>query len=83
MLHDALDGSYATTTMDSAIDLLSLLCIDYNLDPMKDILRHSDLTTEKAVPCPKGFFEEDDDPDDLWNTFKEWIRDRKKYYQGC
>ena len=86
LLHDKIDGSYSTATIDSAIDVLAILCLDNNLDPMTDLLRHSDLTNEKEIPCPKYFFEDDDDPDDLWCTFKEWVRDRVAYYEieiGC
>jgi N-acetylmuramoyl-L-alanine amidase len=80
LLHDRRDGSYETDTLESAIDLLALLCIEYKLEPTTDILRHSDLTNEKETPCPKGFFEDDDDPDDWYNTFKGWVRDKMSYY---
>jgi N-acetylmuramoyl-L-alanine amidase CwlA len=80
MLHDKADGTYETVTLESAIDLMALLCIDNNLEPTTDIFRHSDLTNEKEIPCPRYFFEDDDDPDDLWRTFLGWIRDRMTYY---
>lgn len=73
MLHDFETGGYGTKTIDTAVDLLAHLCIDNNLDPGTELLRHSDITNEKKVPCPLGFFEDDDDPDDLWNSFKYWV----------
>lgn len=73
LLHDRENGSYTADTMETAVDLLSSLCFEYGLDPLTDILRHSDLTDEKRTPCPKGFFEEGDDPDDLFNEFKNWV----------
>lgn len=73
MLHDRPNGSYCADTMETAVDLLSSLCSEYGLNPQTDILRHSDLTDEKRVPCPKGFFEEGDDPDDLWREFRCWV----------
>lgn len=75
MLHDRKDGAYCTDTMQTSIELLSDLCAEYGLDPSTDILRHSDITPEKRMSCPKGFFEDDDDPDDLFRTFKSWVKE--------
>ena len=75
MLHDRENGSYEASTMETAVELLSALCYEYNLDPQAALLRHSDLTDEKRIPCPRGFFEEGEDPDDLWTEFKEWVRE--------
>lgn len=73
-LHDVEDtGGYDTDTLDSLINLVASLCNKYNLDPESDILRHSDLTNEKDTPCPRAFFEDDNDPDDLWRSFKAWV----------
>jgi len=73
MLHDNENGSYDRGTINNAIELLAVLCIDNNLSPETDMLRHSDITNEKSTPCPKAFFEDDDDPDDLWKSFKFWV----------
>jgi N-acetyl-anhydromuramyl-L-alanine amidase AmpD len=74
MLHDVEGtGGYHADTMETAVELLAWLCSEYSLDPYTQILRHSDITNEKAVPCPKAFFEDDDDPDDLFNSFKGWV----------
>ena len=72
-LHDTHSGGYNTETMDNIVELISTLCIEYNLNPYEDLWRHSDITNEKKIPCPVGFFEDDDDPDDLWNSFKCWV----------
>jgi len=72
-LHDTHLGGYETETTDSLVDLVSDLCIEYNLNPETDLWRHSDITNEKSIPCPRGFFDDDDDPDDLWNAFKCWV----------
>jgi N-acetylmuramoyl-L-alanine amidase len=72
-LHDTPLGGYATDTMDSLVELCAMLCIDHNLSPETDLWRHSDITGEKKVPCPLGFFEDDDDTDDLWKAFKCWV----------
>jgi len=75
MLHDYKDGSYMTPTMQSAIELIGNLCMEYDLDPQVALFRHSDITGEKRTPCPKGFYEDDDDPHDLWRSFKQWVSD--------
>lgn len=72
-LHDELDGAYHTSTMDSLISLCAMLCLKYKLDPGTALWRHSDITNEKEKPCPLGFFEDDEDPDDLWRSFKKWV----------
>ena len=82
MLHDKPNGSYAADTMESAIELLAALCSEYQLDPLKNLLRHSDITDEKAIPCPKAFFEDDDNPDDLWESFKGWVLTEMKDLYG-
>lgn len=73
IIHDNQNGGYSTETMDSSVELLSDLCIEYNLNPETDLWRHSDITNEKKIPCPLAFFEDDDDPDDLWKSFKLWV----------
>lgn len=66
MLHDSYGGVYYTSTLDTAIQLIADLCIEFNIDPARQLLRHSDITDEKSTPCPKGFYTEDD----LWCYFK-------------
>lgn len=74
-LHDNNSGGYNTSTVDSLIDLCTYLCMQFGLNPVEALFRHSDITKEKRVPCPLGFFEDDEDPDDLWNSFKEWVKE--------
>lgn len=73
MLHDLESGGYHSDTMEAAIELLASLCNEYELDPHINLLRHSDITNEKEPKCPKAFFEDDDDPDDLWKSLKGWV----------
>lgn len=74
MLHDVADtGGYHSDTLETAIELLASLCVEYSLDPLTQLIRHSDITNEKDIPCPRAFFEDDDDPDDYWNEFKHWV----------
>ncbi len=72
-LNDNSNGSYTQKTMDSLIELCAILCVKFGLKAEVDLLRHSDITNEKKVKCPLGFYEDDDNPDDLWDTFKEWV----------
>lgn len=75
MLHDNIEGGYSTDTMDSSVEMLAELCIKFKLNPDTDLWRHSDITNEKDIPCPRAFFEDDDGAgaDDLWNAFKCWV----------
>lgn len=73
ILHDNYDDGFETETMDSLIEFLAGLCNDFNFDPQEKLLRHSDLTNEKEKQCPSYFFEDDEDPDDLWRSFKHWV----------
>ena len=75
ILHDNPEGGYSTDTMDTAVEFLAELCIENGLNPDTDLWRHSDITNEKKIPCPRAFFEDDDGEgaDDLWNAFKVWI----------
>ncbi len=73
MIHDNDVGGYSSETMNTAVRLTAKLCIEHGIDSHKDLLRHSDITNEKAIHCPRGFYEDDEDPDDLWNSFKDWV----------
>ena len=82
-LHDVEGtGGYDADTMETLIELAAKLCQKYNLNPETDLLRHSDLTNEKETPCPKAFFEDDNDPDDLWRSFKGWVAHEMKGEYG-
>jgi N-acetylmuramoyl-L-alanine amidase len=47
--HPSSDGKFNDYTIDSLIELVTDLCIRYNLDPEKDVYRHYDVTGKS---CP-------------------------------
>jgi N-acetylmuramoyl-L-alanine amidase len=53
--HAKADGRLNPETWLRAVDLAASLCKQFNLDPMKDIWRHWDVT---GKPCPLWFVEE-------------------------
>lgn len=49
-----LSGKFNLATYNSLIDLLADICMRYNLNPLKDIVRHYDITGKN---CPKYYVE--------------------------
>ncbi len=68
ILHDKPDGSYFQDTIDTAVEYLAGICFQYGLNPLEDIIRHSDITDEKSTFCPKYFKD-----DAVFLTFKKKI----------
>ena len=60
-------GKYNQTTYDSMVKLTAYLCILYNLNPDKDVIRHYDVT---GKICPKYFV---DHPEE-WETFHKDVK---------
>ena len=60
-------GKYNQTTYDSMVKLTAYLCILYNLNPDKDVIRHYDVTGKE---CPKYFV----DYENEWNLFKAQVK---------
>ncbi|MDR0584624.1 MAG: N-acetylmuramoyl-L-alanine amidase [Treponema sp.] len=54
LCHPRDDGQFSTETLRAAGELCALLCIQFDLDPAKDIWRHFDVT---AKVCPRWFVE--------------------------
>ena len=50
--HPDWEGQFSSTTYEALIHLLAKLCMTYNLDPAKDLLRHYDIT---GKVCPKYY----------------------------
>lgn len=60
-------GKYNQTTYDSMVKLTAYLCILYNLNPDKDVIRHYDVTGKE---CPKYFV----DYENEWSLFKAQVK---------
>lgn len=60
-------GAYNKATYESLVKLTAYLCILYNLNPDKDIIRHYDVTGKE---CPKYFV----DYENEWNLFKVQVK---------
>lgn len=60
-------GAYNKATYDSMVKLTAYLCILYELDPDKDVIRHYDVTGKE---CPKYFV----DYENEWNLFKAQVK---------
>ena len=60
--HPEEDGKFTDATYDSLVKLVADLCREYKLDPLKDVIRHYDVT---GKICPKYFV----DHEDAWREF--------------
>lgn len=60
--HPEEDGKFTDATYDSLVKLVADLCREYKLDPLKDVIRHYDVTGKL---CPLYFVEHED----AWHEF--------------
>ena len=60
--HPEADGKFTDETYRSLVTLVSDLCKEYKLDPLKDIIRHYDITGKM---CPLYYVEHEDE----WKAF--------------
>ena len=60
--HPEADGKFTDETYGSLVALVSDLCREYGLDPLKDIIRHYDITGKM---CPLYYVEHEDE----WKAF--------------
>ena len=60
-------GAYNKETYNSMVKLTAYLCILYELDPDKDVIRHYDVTGKE---CPKYFV----DYENEWSLFKAQVK---------
>ena len=60
------NGNFTQETITATVQLTAELCVEYDLDPQKDLYRHYDIT---GKPCPKKFV---DDPS-AWQDFKDLV----------
>lgn len=68
--HRKKSGIFEDETYDALMELLAYLCIRYDLDPDKDIIRHYDITGKL---CPKYYV---DNPES-WEQLKRDARDKR------
>lgn len=66
LCHPQTDGRFTQETLDAARELCALLCVQFNLDPVRDIWTHHGIT---GKDCPKWFV---DNPGQF-ESFKEWV----------
>ena len=60
--HPAEDGKFTDKTYESLVNLTADLCAEYGLNPLKDVIRHYDVTGKL---CPLYFVEHEDE----WREF--------------
>ena len=61
-------GKFTDATYDSLVKLCADICLQFDLDPATDIIRHHDVTGKL---CPKYFVEHED----AWHTFLSDVAD--------
>lgn len=64
--HPLADGKFNAITYQSLIELTVDICKRYKLDPMKDVIRHYDVT---GKDCPKYYVQHPD----AWEKLKETL----------
>jgi N-acetylmuramoyl-L-alanine amidase len=62
LCHPKADGSFTPETLAAAAELCALLCIQFDLDPAKDIWTHHGVTTKI---CPKWFVDHPEEFDEF------------------
>lgn len=73
MIQDKPNGDYNTSTILSAVDLCVDLCIKYKLNPLKHIIRHTDVVGIDYKQCPLAFVNDED----LFHEFITWTWELK------
>lgn len=71
MCHADKTGAYSEKTVESAIELCSMLCHTFNLDPLTNIIRHIDVVGWKE--CPRWYIEYPSDFDKFRYSVKNSI----------
>jgi N-acetylmuramoyl-L-alanine amidase len=62
LCHPEWDGRFTVETLNSVAELCALLCVQTDLNPVRDIWRHYDVT---GKDCPKWFIENPEKFDDF------------------
>lgn len=78
--HPDTNGKFTTATEQSLAELCAYLCKKYSLDPIKDIIRHYDVTGKQ---CPLWYvptkYQTEAIANARWSAFKQ----RVAYIMGC
>ena len=77
--HPKKDGKFTNATYEALLELLTYVCIRYELDPQTDIIRHYDITGKM---CPKYYVKHPDKWEQLKKDAAERIQATKKELQG-
>ena len=78
LCHEDWSGEFADSTIHQAMELCGLLCWRFDLDPINDIFRHTDITgkgtdlSPAKYPCPRVFVEQPE----KWDTFLIQVKER-------
>ena len=67
--HPTKSGKFTSATYEALLELLTYLCIRYDLDPATEIIRHYDVTGKM---CPKYYVKHED----KWLVLKNDVRKR-------
>jgi N-acetylmuramoyl-L-alanine amidase len=62
LCHPAADGKFTDETLQAAAELCALLCVQFGLDPLRDIWTHHGITGKN---CPKRFVEHPEEFEDF------------------
>ncbi|MGN0598929.1 MAG: N-acetylmuramoyl-L-alanine amidase family protein [Oscillospiraceae bacterium] len=77
---DAVCGKFTAATEKSLAELCAFLCEKFKLDPMKDIIRHYDVTGKQ---CPLYWAPTKYQPASVANARFEAFKNRVNYIIGC
>ena len=73
--HPTKSGKFTNATYEALLELLTYVCIRYDLDPQTQIIRHYDVTGKM---CPKYYVKHEDKWEQLKKDAQERIKETKK-----
>ncbi len=73
--HPKEDGKFTKATYDALLETLTYLCIRFDLDPKKDVIRHYDVTGKL---CPKYYVEKPDKWEELLADLEKRVQITKE-----
>jgi len=73
--HKTKSGKFTNATYEALLELLTYLCIRYDLDPETQIIRHFDVTGKM---CPKYYVKHEDKWEELKRDAKARVEKTKK-----
>lgn len=83
MMEDDEEGRFSPDTIYNARMLAAYLCASYQLDPLEDVLRHTDITHKGIRPIDHRLYDPSEKPcprfyvkhESLWDEFKLRIKE--------